>query len=144
MVVWFFAGILALAAMVTLQRSLGRRSGPDLEPWRVFGAIMAGLAAAAAGLSGRWALAPPLLAIAAGLLTPVLKRAPSQEPTQQPPSDGMSEAEARAILGLDEGAKPKEIQAAYRRLMARAHPDAGGSDRLAAMVDAAKRRLLDG
>ena len=54
----------------------------------------------------------------------------------------MTEAEAYRILGLDPGASLDEVRAAYRRLMKRVHPDLGGSDALAAMLNAAKQ-LLD-
>jgi len=54
----------------------------------------------------------------------------------------MSEAEALEILGLAPGATRDEIKAAHRRLMRSAHPDAGGTDWLAARVNAAKARLL--
>lgn len=39
----------------------------------------------------------------------------------------MSVAEARRVLGLDEDAGRLEIFAAHRRLVARIHPDKGGS-----------------
>ncbi|MBK1656271.1 molecular chaperone DnaJ [Allochromatium vinosum] len=60
-----------------------------------------------------------------------------------PPSSGaLSEDEARAILGVDAKADAEAIRAAHRRLMQRLHPDRGGSDYLAARINAAKRRLL--
>ena len=60
-----------------------------------------------------------------------------------PPSSGaLSEDEARAILGVDVKADAEAIRAAHRRLMQRLHPDRGGSDYLAARINAAKRRLL--
>lgn len=59
------------------------------------------------------------------------------------PSSGvLSEDEARAILGVDAKADAEAIRAAHRRLMQRLHPDRGGSDYLAARINAAKRRLL--
>lgn len=58
--------------------------------------------------------------------------------------DGMSEAEAYRVLGLAPGADREAIRVAYRRLMRRVHPDLGGSDALAAMINTAKERLDPG
>ncbi|MBL8630089.1 MAG: DnaJ domain-containing protein, partial [Rhodospirillaceae bacterium] len=61
-----------------------------------------------------------------------------------PSSMMMSEEEALQILGLSKGAGPDDIKSAYRRLMALAHPDKGGTDYLAAKINAAKDFLLGG
>jgi DnaJ family protein C protein 19 len=54
----------------------------------------------------------------------------------------MSRPEAYEVLGLRPGASEADIKDAHRRLMRGAHPDAGGSDWLAALVNQARDILL--
>jgi len=56
--------------------------------------------------------------------------------------EGLSVAEARSILGVGSDASETEIQTAWRRAAARVHPDQGGTQGLAARVNAARDRLL--
>ena len=60
-------------------------------------------------------------------------------PRRLPP---MPAAEARRLLGVEEGASLADIRAAHRRLIARVHPDAGGSADLAERVNAARDTLI--
>jgi preprotein translocase subunit Sec63 len=50
--------------------------------------------------------------------------------------------EARTLLGVGEGASADDIRAAHRRLIAKVHPDAGGSAGLATRVNAARDALI--
>lgn len=54
----------------------------------------------------------------------------------------LSEKEAYEILGLETGASKEDIVKAHKRLMQRLHPDRGGSDYLAARINAAKDKLV--
>jgi hypothetical protein len=50
--------------------------------------------------------------------------------------------EARSLLDLTPEDGPEAIRAAHRRLIARVHPDAGGTRELAARVNAARDVLI--
>jgi hypothetical protein len=54
----------------------------------------------------------------------------------------MSEVEALSVLGLDCDARDEDVQAAYRRLTQRLHPDRGGSAYLVAKLDEARHALI--
>lgn len=54
----------------------------------------------------------------------------------------MSAEEARALLGVPPGASLNDIREAHRRLIAKVHPDAGGSAELATRVNAARDTLV--
>lgn len=57
-------------------------------------------------------------------------------------SGSMTRDEALAVLGLKLGATADNIKTAHKRLMKDFHPDKGGSDYLAAKINAAKDVLL--
>ena len=61
---------------------------------------------------------------------------------QQVAANAMRPSEARALLGVDEGASAEDIRAAHRRLIAKVHPDTGGSAGLATRVNAARDALI--
>lgn len=69
---------------------------------------------------------------------PRASRAPNPAPNPR-----MTRAEALEVLGLTEGASRDEVQAAYKRLIRKVHPDApGGSGYLASKLNQAKQTLL--
>jgi len=57
-------------------------------------------------------------------------------------SQPMTHAEARSLLEVPINATPEEIRAAHRRLVARVHPDVGGSADLTRQVNDARDTLL--
>ena len=54
----------------------------------------------------------------------------------------MRPSEARELLNIHVGATAEEIRSAHRRMIARVHPDAGGSAGLATRVNAARDALM--
>lgn len=129
-------GVAALAFVVWL----GRRPYLARRNWRYLaagGAVAAFAAAAFSAVRGGWTLSMAL--VVAGLWLAASVRRPAARPG--PPAEGMSLSEARAVLGVAQGASEAEIDEAYRRLMRRAHPDAGGTPGLAAQLNAARARL---
>ncbi|GAA0393146.1 molecular chaperone DnaJ [Brevundimonas terrae] len=113
--------------------------------WRISATLLGGTCFAGAVLcvaKGSYILAAALAA--AGLYLVMQSRIRSVASPKPAASTGplMSKAEARAILGVRENASRDDIQTAWKRLMARTHPDQGGSEGLAARVNAARDRLL--
>jgi hypothetical protein len=127
---------LAVYLWITGGRPLVKR-----REWRLpvaAAALAAFTGAAFAGVRGGWGLAIVMGVVGLWLA------ASARNVSTQPPPLRMSEHEARQILGVEEGASRGEIQAAYSRLMRRAHPDVGGTQGLAAQLNAARDRLLRG
>ena len=54
----------------------------------------------------------------------------------------MRTSEARALLGVGDDATLGDVREAHRRLIAKVHPDAGGSAELATRVNAARDALV--
>ena len=123
---------LALAGFV----ALGPRSMTEWARGRVLVSTLAAAAALGAvydALRGSWLGATILLASAIWIGTEL--RSP-------PPASCMSRAEAASMLGVSETASRGEIEAAFRRLIQRVHPDRGGAPGLAAKLNAARAVLL--
>ncbi|HEX8527597.1 J domain-containing protein [Allosphingosinicella sp.] len=54
----------------------------------------------------------------------------------------MALTDARRLLGVREGASLADVRAAHRRLIAKVHPDTGGSPELANQVNIARDTLV--
>ena len=70
------------------------------------------------------------------------REAPPDFAAASPPGGPLTRDEALSILGLEAGASPEAVREAHRRLMARVHPDHGGSTWLAAKLNQARDLLL--
>jgi hypothetical protein len=136
-------GCLVLLVLV----SAGRRGRPVRlrREWRFVsgaGALAVCVLAAFMAFREAWVVAVPLVVVGGVLMTAARlnprRRAPPAD------SEPMSESQARSILGVGPDAGREEIQAAYRRLIERVHPDKGGAAGLAAQLNAARDRLLRG
>ena len=79
----------------------------------------------------------------APLIANLFGKAP-ERPTPSTPatSTALTLAQARAMLEVSESASRAEIVAAHRRLMAKNHPDHGGSNYIAAQLNSARELLL--
>lgn len=133
---WLVLAAVAVWALIRLGRQ-GERAGRG--HWRVtatlFSAVMfaGGLLAL---LKGSWVLGGGLVAASLWLTVASRQRAVA------PRAEGMTDGEARAILGVSADASKAQINAAWKKVMARAHPDQGGTQGLAARVNAARDHLL--
>jgi hypothetical protein len=128
-------GVLGLAALVVL----GRRPLLARTPGRLAAYAMAAVAIGAAAWDaarGGWLGGSILASAALWLATSAHRARPAQ------PSADMDRAQAASMLGVAPNAGRQEIDAAYRRLMLRVHPDQGGAPGLAAQLNAARATLL--
>jgi hypothetical protein len=71
------------------------------------------------------------------------QRANKRSRAPAPPSGKLSVAQAFKVLGLLDSASREDIRAAYTRIMKQLHPDVGGSDYLASLINQARAVLLD-
>lgn len=136
--VWLALAAIAVWALVRLGRQTERRGQGH---WRVTATLFSAvLIAGAVLLAARGAWLPAAILAGAGLWLTVSSR---QRPAE-PRGEAMSAAEARSLLGVSAEATRQEINTAWKRLMARAHPDQGGTEGLASRLNAARDRLLKG
>ena len=126
---------IAVWALVRLGRQTERRGRGH---WRVTATLLGSVMLAGGALAafrGAWLLA-------AGLAGAGLYVAWASRKRILPKTEPITDAEARAVLGVGPRATEAEIRAAWKRAMARAHPDQGGTEGLATRVNAARDRLL--
>ena len=151
LILWLL-GILIVALTVRqLLKSAPRNGKPFLLRVVV---ILVLLAAAAMAMRGLWPVAMSLLG---GLMVygrPVLQafglwrqlqsmqKKQQDQSTPSTSSATMDTNTARQILELEEGASKEDILAAHKRMMAKNHPDKGGSTYLASQINQAKDLLL--
>lgn len=121
----------AVAALLLWGWQTGRLRAPTRA--EIFAGLL-GIAGAVIAAKGKPLFGLPLLVGAAV----VLNRARRPDVTPSP----MPVDEALRLLDLAPDADADAIRAAHRRLIARVHPDAGGSDELAQRVNLARDTLL--
>ncbi len=140
--------LLGLIALGVLMGALGMFSRAQITTIKRFGAWAAALGGLSLAvlllLTGRGATAISALFLVGPLVWQWMGREVPRRPGAAPRSAAgrMTRAEALEILGLKSGAAEAEIRAAHLRLMRAAHPDAGGSDWLAARINQARDVLL--
>ncbi|WP_298744489.1 molecular chaperone DnaJ [uncultured Brevundimonas sp.] len=136
--VWLALAAIAVWALVRLGR---QTEGRGRGHWRVTATLFSAVLIAGAVLlaaRGSWLAAAALAG--AGLWLTLASR----QRIAPPRAEAMTAAEARSLLGVGADATPQQINAAWKRLMARAHPDQGGTEGLASRLNAARDRLLKG
>ena len=124
-----------LAVWLIWTGKLQRMSAKD---GMVLGAALVGAVMAA---KGKPVIGAPLLMGAALFFAKQGKRrAKPSAPVVAARADTV--AQARALLGVPPDASAATIRAAHRRLIASVHPDKGGTEALAAQINAARDILL--
>ncbi|MBT3438031.1 MAG: DnaJ domain-containing protein [Oceanospirillaceae bacterium] len=147
--------ILGIVIVALLIRLLLNKAPSNGKPFLLRAAVVViVLVAVGLALRGLW---PVAMSLFGGLMVygkPVLKafgfwqtikrfQQPKSESTP-PTTSTMDAQQARQILGVDEDASNEEITDAHKRMMAKNHPDKGGSTYLASQINQAKDVLFKG
>lgn len=145
----FFALLLTVGALIGLAWMFANmKSHQAAQSLRIILGLLGVILGAVLTLRGLPVVGVPVLTAALGLLAVALKGGPARPAggagaaASASAPGAMSRKEAAALLGVSQDASPDEIRTAHRELMKKVHPDAGGSDALAAKVQQAKDVLL--
>jgi DnaJ family protein C protein 19 len=145
---WLVLGAIVLFVLLGGMRAFERASVTSIKSLFTWIAALGGLSLALMLiLTGRGGIALGALTLFGPLLYQRWQAARGRRigglgAGPRPRSATMSRDEAYEVLGLHPGASETEIREAHRRLMRGAHPDAGGSDWLAARINQARDILL--
>ncbi len=142
---WLIAGLL-LAALLLLLLNWWARADVKTARASLFWAIIA-VCAVIGGLllaAGKGFMAVLPAGFALWRMFGANRTQSGEEQAPRPRrQSGMSKKEALDVLGLKAGATEDDIKAAYKRMIAQAHPDKGGSDWVAAKLNEARKVLLN-
>ncbi|MEE2566842.1 DnaJ domain-containing protein [Hyphobacterium marinum] len=143
--------LLGLAGLVVAMAVVGAMSRTNPKRAQRLSRMLLGVGACFVGavmtLRGLAVLGTPIIGVGLVLLG-LSARSPRAQAgaggPQTPPrrSGTMTRREALEILGLEDGAGEADIREAYKSLMKKMHPDAGGSDALARQIQEARDTLL--
>ncbi len=135
---WLAIALIALAGWLIWTGRLQRMTAKD---GMALGAALVGAIVAA---KGKPVLGLPLLMGTALFFLTRSGKAKARRKAEAPPVPATAGqlARARALLGLPPDADAGAVKAAHRRLIASVHPDRGGTEALAAEINAARELLL--
>lgn len=143
--------LLGLAGLVVAMAAVGAMSRTNPRRAQRLSRLLLGIGACFIGavmtLRGLAVLGTPIIGVGLVLLGLSARSSSAQtrsgrENTPPRRSGVMTRREALEILGLEEGAGEADIREAYKALMKKLHPDAGGSDALARQIQDARDTLL--
>jgi hypothetical protein len=150
----FVIALAIIVAALWFFRSLGRMKSDQTRAFtrKISSYVLIGLSGLFA-LRGNFAFAAPLFAIGSALFGSSKffpngfswvqpQQAQATEKPNATSTGAMTISEALQVLGLKPGADESAIRIAHKKLLKDFHPDAGGTDYLAAKINLAKDLLL--
>lgn len=141
--VYIVLGIVAFLALWFGLHALARASAEGLRRVVLFCAtLLGGALAGYLFLKGNVPLGSLVLGAVLGLYFPRRRSTAQARAAPFTAADPMTLEEACDILGVRPQANRQEIEAAYRALIKKLHPDSGGTDWFARRLTAAREFLL--